>query len=122
MNIKELYYKPPKDKCFEELKQACIRFWSSFPEFHLWDEKQEQLEREYIQSKIDEIKDLKNEGSNFVSMVQMIHPISREVIARLLSVETRHAVSIRLYGWEDGWDEGSNLNDPFNILNVENHR
>ena len=112
----KLFYTPPKDKCFEELKSLCIRFWNTWPELHLWDERQEQLHLEYIQSKIDKIKDLKNEGSNFVSMVQMIHQNSREVLAKALSLETRNEISMRLYGWEK-----ENEFDPFNIWNINNN-
>jgi hypothetical protein len=112
----KLFYTPPKDEYFEELKKICIRFWRTFPQFHMWNEKQEQLEIEYAQSKINEIKDLKNEGSNFVSMVQMIHQNSREVLAKSLSLETRNEISMRLYGWEK-----ENEFDPFNIWNVKNN-
>ena len=111
----ELFYNPPKDEYFEELKSLCIRFWKCFPEFSLLDEKQEQLEREYANSKIDQIKNLKNEGSNFVMMVQMIHQNSREVLAKCLSLETRNEISMRLYGFDD------NEFDPFNIWNVKNN-
>ena len=45
MDTVELFYTPPKDECFEELKSLCIRFWDTFPGFVLWDEKQEQLTR-----------------------------------------------------------------------------
>jgi hypothetical protein len=112
----KLFYTPPKDESFEELREICIRFWRSFTLPHMWDERQEQLEIEYVQSKINEIKDLKNEGSNFVSMVQMIHQNSREVLAKSLSLETRNEISMRLYGWEK-----ENEFDPFNIWNIDNN-
>jgi len=111
----ELFYTPPKDEYFEELRTLCIRFWEVFPEFTMWNEKQERLEREYTQSKIDWIKSLKNEGANFISMVQMIHQNSRQVLAKHLSLETRNEISMRLYGFED------NEFDPFNIWKVENN-
>jgi hypothetical protein len=111
----ELFYTPPKDEYFEELKSLCIRFWLAFPEFSMWDEKQEQLEREYAQSKIDLINSLKNEGSNFVTMVQMIHQNSRQVLSKCLSLETRNEISMRLYGFDD------NEFDPFNIWNIQNN-
>lgn len=112
----ELFYKPPKDEYFEELKSLCIRFWEVFPEDSLLNEEQIKLEREYSNSKINKIKDLKNEGSNFVSMVQMIHQNSREVLAKFLSLETRNEISMRLYGWEK-----ENEFDPFNIWKLENN-
>ena len=112
----ELFYVPPKDECFEELKSLCIRFWGCFPQFHMWDERQEELEREYAREKIDRIKNLKNEGSNFINMVQMIHQNSREILAKNLSLETRNEISMRLYGWEK-----ENEFDPFNIWNIKNN-
>ena len=112
----KLFYIPPKDECFEELKSLCIRFWNTFTLPHMWDERQEELEIEYVQSKINEIKDLKNEGSNFISMVQMIHQNSREVLAKSLSLETRNEISMRLYGWEK-----ENEFDAFNIWNINNN-
>ena len=100
----ELFYKPPKDECFEELKTICIRFWRTFDEV------------EFVEEKINRIKDLKNEGCNFVMMVQMIHPVAREVVSKALSLETRNAISMRLYGWEK-----ENSLDPFNIWNIDNN-
>jgi hypothetical protein len=103
MTTVELFYKPPKDECFEELRTICIRFWRSFDEV------------EYVEDKINRIKDLTNEGCNFVMMIQMIHPTSRILIAKLLSLETRNEISMRLYGWKT-----ENKFDFFNIWNIEN--
>jgi hypothetical protein len=111
----ELFYTPPKDEYFEELRTLCIRFWEVFPELTMWNEKQERMEKEYAQSKIDLIKNLKNEGANFISMVQMIHQNSRQVLAKHLSLETRNEISMRLYGFEN------NEFDPFNIWNIDNN-
>lgn len=113
----ELFYTPPKNEYFEELKSLCIRFWEVFPEYTLWNEEQNRLELEYAKSKIDQIKKLKNEGANFVSMVQMIHQNSRQILARNLSLETRNEISMRLYGWDK-----ENEFDPFNIWNSENNK
>jgi len=112
----KLFYKPPKDECFEELKSLCIRFWNVFPGFAVWDEEHHKLQREYAKSKIDEIKDLKNEGSNFVMMVQMIHQNSREHLSKFLPLETRNEISMRIYGWEK-----ENEFDPFSIWKIENN-
>jgi hypothetical protein len=115
-NSVNLFYTPPKDECFEELKLLCIRFWEVFPEDVLLNEQQYKLECEYAQSKINQIKNLENKGSNFVSMVQMIHQNSREIISKFLSLETRNEISMRLYGWEK-----ENEFDPFNIWKIENN-
>lgn len=112
----DLFYTPPKDEHFNELKSLCLRFWEVFPEIDLWNEKQTQLEIEYAKSKIEHIQGLTNTGPNFVSMIQMIHPITRKVLAPHLSLETRNEISMRLYGWGKE-DE----HDPFNIWNIENN-
>ncbi len=109
----ELFYRPPKDEYFEELKNLCLRFWEVYEEFPMYTEEGQRLMDEYRQSKIDQIKDLKNEGCNFVSMVQMVHQNSREILARHLSLETRNAISMRLYGPDNEFD-------PFNIWNIKN--
>ncbi len=111
----ELFYTPPKDEYFEELKSLCILFWEVHDYFEMYSEEGKRLMEEYKQSKINEIKVLKNEGSNFVSMIQMIHQNSRQVLAKHLSLETRNEISMRLYGFEN------NEFDPFNIWKVENN-
>lgn len=111
----ELYYKPPKDEYFEELKRLCIRFWEVFDDGIMpYDERSEKMLKEYRLSKINKIKDLQNEGCNFSIMVQMIHQNSRKILAKHLSLETRNEISMRLYGFND------NEFDPFNIWNPEN--
>ena len=101
----KLFYTPPREESFNELKEACIKFWNTFDD-----------EFGYATEKIDRIKDLPNDGPNFVMMVQMIHPVAREVISKLLSLETRNEISMRLYGWEKE-DEF----DFFNIWNIDNN-
>lgn len=111
----ELFYTPPKDKYFEELRSLCIRFWDVFTTSNNYESEQFRLEMEYSQEKIKRIKSLKNEGANFISMVQMIHQNSRVIIAKSLSLETRNEISMRLYGFEDSEF------DPFNIWDVKNN-
>jgi hypothetical protein len=101
----KLFYTPPREESFNELREVCIRFWNTFDD-----------KFGYATEKIDRIKDLPNDGPNFVMMVQMIHPVAREVISKLLSLETRNEISMRLYGWEKE-DEF----DFFNIWNIDNN-
>jgi hypothetical protein len=49
-------------------------------------------------------------------MIQMIHAVSREFIAKALSLETRNEISMRLHGWEK-----ENEFDFFNIWNINNN-
>jgi hypothetical protein len=106
MTSEELFYTPPKDEYFNELKKICIRFW----EVNFEDE------TDYLKEKVNRLLSLKNEGANFSYMVQMIHPISRKVIAKSLSLETRNEISMRIHGW--GEDDKF---DPFNIWDIENN-
>jgi len=110
----ELFYKPPKDKYFEELKSLCIRFWEVFPEDTFYDNKRLKLEKEYANEKIEQIRNLKNESCNFVSMVQMIHQNYRYILSNLLSLETRNEISMRLYEREE-----ENEFDTFNIWKIK---
>lgn len=102
------FYTTPSDKCFEELRNVCIRFWK------LYRDVTNEVDDKYINEKIDRIKNLSNNGPNFVSMVQMIHQNYRVVIAKALSYETRLQVSLRLYGFD------SSEFDPFDVFNIEN--
>ena len=81
----ELYTTPPKQKYFDELKLVCIRYWNTFDDTF-----------GYATEKINEIKDLENVGSNFMTMVKMIHPLSWELLVTGLSKETRVHISLRL--------------------------
>jgi len=91
----EYFYTPPKDSQFEELRGVCIKFWELFNDEH-----------EYSTDKINHLKTLTNQGASFISMVQMIHPLSRVLIANKLSLRTRFEISKRLYGpgSEDEYD------------------
>lgn len=118
----ELFNKPPKDKCFEELKDLCIRFWSVFtylqPGYKTWSYNQIELEQEYCDKKRIEVEKLTNEGSNFIGMVQGIHQNYRILLARSLSLETRNEISMRLYAWNKDNEEL----DPFDVWNTENNK
>ena len=114
----ELFYTPPKDEYFEELRSICIRFWNalhhSSVKYHHETAKHD-LSMKYTEEKIARIQNLKNEGANFIYMVQMIHQNARQVLAKGLSLETRNEISMRLYGFDD------NEFDPFNIWNTKNN-
>jgi hypothetical protein len=95
----KIYYKPPKQECFDDLKSACIRYFKTFDN-----------DFGYADEKIKTLESLENVGGNFMTMVKMFHPLAWEVIAELLTLETRVHISARL---EDG---GHSLEtDFFNI-------
>ena len=81
----EYYYKQPKQEYFDELKSACIKFWKAFDD-----------QFGYATEKINQIKDLENNYSNYMMMVKMFHQLNWEILAEMLSLETRNDISIRL--------------------------
>ena len=50
----------------------------------------------YATEKINSIKDLENNSTNYIRMVKMFHQLNWEVLAELLSLEVRNDISIRL--------------------------
>ena len=97
-----LYYKSPKDKYFDELKSACIKYWGTFDDTF-----------GYATEKINQVKSFENNDGNFMVMVKMFHPLAWELIAKLLSLETRNHISIRLEAGGDSLEA-----DFFNIWGV----
>jgi hypothetical protein len=95
----KLYYKSPKDDYFEELRSVCIRYWSTFDDTF-----------GYATEKINQVKSFENNDGNFMTMVKMIHPLAWEVIAEVLSYETRQHISLRLEAGGDSLEA-----DFFNI-------
>lgn len=84
MNTK-LYYTPPPDDQFDELKAAAIGLWSTMGS-----------EPSYPKEKIGRIKDLANVSDNFMYMVAMFDVFNQAKLAERLSKETREAVRERL--------------------------
>lgn len=85
------YYRQPRQEYFDELKSACIKFWGLFDD-----------QFGYATEKIDSIKDLENNATNYMMMIKMIHPLSWEILAELLSRKTRYDIHIRLNAGFDG--------------------
>ena len=83
MNI--LYYTPPTDEQFNELKERAIEIWSTMGD-----------EPSYSQDKIGRIKDIKNVGDNFMYMVAMYDQYNQRKLASKLTKATREAVAERI--------------------------
>ncbi len=82
----KLYYVPPPEKQFEELKEKCIEIW----------EKPEYLPGGYSKEKTSQIKRMKNIKDNFMYMVAMLDDPQQTELANNLSLKTRIAVRDRL--------------------------
>jgi len=84
--MSELYYTPPKDKQFNELKKKAIEIWSEYDNTY-----------GYADEKIGRIKDIKNIEDNFMYMVSMFDICNQKKLADKLSEETRQAVKVRMF-------------------------
>jgi len=83
--MENLYYIPPADGLFDELKAKSIEIWSGMGS-----------EPSYSQEKIGRIKDIKNVGDNFMYMVAMFDRFNQAKLADKLSPEARKAVRERM--------------------------
>ena len=81
----KLYYTPPTDEQFNELREKAIEVWSTMGD-----------EPSYSQDKIGRIKDIKNVGDNFMYMVAMFDQNNQQKLSDKLENETRGAVAERI--------------------------
>lgn len=80
-----LYYTPPPDEQFEELKAKAIAIWQGYDN-----------EFGYVDEKVNKIKDIENISDNFMYMVAMFDLPNQYKLSAVLSVKTRKAVARRL--------------------------
>ncbi len=85
MNEAKLYYTPPTDEQFNELKEKAIEIWAPMGD-----------EPSYAKEKIGRIKDIKNVEDNFMYMVAMFDIHNQRKLADKLSDGTRKAVRERM--------------------------
>lgn len=81
----KLYYTPPIEGLFNELKEKAIEIWNTYDNDY-----------GYVDEKVNKIKDLKNIGDNFMYMVSMFDISNQSRLSSKLSPETRKAVSDRI--------------------------
>lgn len=81
-----LYYVPPPDNCFEDMKRACLDVWGKY----------KNSPGDYYKEKTARIPDMENVGDNFMYLFAMFDfPNQRQVIS-LLESETIEEVRKRL--------------------------
>lgn len=85
--METLFYKPPSDEHFEEVRQFSIRM---------------RQESKFNQDKIDFLNSLDNVGSNFIMMVQKLDMVNQARLAHEISNECSVAIYERLIS--GGWD------------------
>ena len=80
-----LYYTPPPDGIFNELKVAAIMLWGTYDN-----------EFGYVDKKVGRIEEMENVKDDFMAIVAMFDIVNQAKLAQLLSDETRLAVRERL--------------------------
>jgi septation ring formation regulator EzrA len=84
----ELYYTPPKDEIFNEVKEKAIELWREIDT--------DNDKYGYATSKIDRIKDIANIKDNFMYMVAMFSDNNHILLANKLSNEARKEIRKRM--------------------------
>lgn len=62
----ELYYTPPSDRMFQEIKREAIKIWETYDNTY-----------GYVDEKVGRIKNLKNVEDNYMYMVSMFDPMNQ---------------------------------------------
>ncbi len=88
MDQAKLYYTPPPNEQFEEVRKAAMELWM--------DVDSDNDEFGYATGKINRIKDIKNVGDNFMYIVAMFDEDNQTILASMLSPETRAAIRDRM--------------------------
>jgi hypothetical protein len=83
--MKRLYYTPPDERMFNELKASAIQLWTAI----------ERNEGD-AEDKLTQIQGMQNIEDNFMYIVAMFDEGNREKLADMLSGKTRKAVSLRM--------------------------
>ena len=83
--MSKLYYTPPEDSQFEELKEKAIEIWNTFDN-----------EFGYVDEKVNAIKGITNVKDNFMYIVDMFDIENQAKLRYKLSAETRLAVRERM--------------------------
>jgi hypothetical protein len=83
--MSKLYYTPPLQKLFDEVKNKCMEVWNTYDDTY-----------GYASEKIGRIKDLKNVSDNFMYMVAMFDMDNQKRLAKLLSEEAKKAIAERI--------------------------
>lgn len=88
MNDARLYYTPPEDKLFDEVKRVAMELWTKVdPDGNRYG---------YTTEKHNRIKDIGNIQDNFMYMVAMFDHHNQRMLADHLSPEARTAIRERM--------------------------
>lgn len=93
MNSAKLYYTPPSDECFENMKQCAIQVWKNYDD-----------EYGYATGKINRIKDISNIEDNFMYILAMFDIVNQRKMGRLLEEKTKEEARARMIdGGQPAW-------------------
>lgn len=81
----ELYYTPPSDEIFAEVKKAAIEIWETYDNTY-----------GYVDEKVGRIKDIGNVGDNVMYIVAMFDLSNQAKLGAKLSEEAKEAVRARM--------------------------
>ena len=85
MKKDDLYYEPPSNQVFEEMKRLAIEIWNTYSD-----------EFGYRSEKVDKIKDLENAGDNFMYIFAMFDHINQSKLIASASSELKKEILDRL--------------------------
>lgn len=83
--MNQLYYTPPDNEYFEDMRLNAIRIWETYDNTY-----------GYSQDKIDRIKTIGNIDDNFMYMVAMFDRNNQKRLAKMINRDTLKAVNERL--------------------------
>jgi hypothetical protein len=88
MNEAKLYYTPPADEQFNEIREKAIELWKEIDT--------DNDKYGYASEKIVRIKDIANVGDNFMYIFAMFHPVKRRKLISRLSSPTVDSIRERI--------------------------
>ncbi len=83
--MSKLYYTPPTEEQFNELKKEAIEIWNTYGN-----------EYGYVDEKVNSIKNITNVQDNFMYMVAMFDVTNQRKLADRINDETKLAIRERM--------------------------
>lgn len=81
----DLYYTPPSEEIFDEVKAKAILLWQTYDD-----------QFGYATKKVDRIKDLANVSDNVMHIVAMFDTPNQRKLSQILSLEAKRAIGERI--------------------------
>lgn len=80
-----IYYTPPPNGCFNELKKEAIKLWKTHDNTY-----------GYVDEKVERIERIQNVSDNFMYIVAMFDNNHHTKLAQLLTEDTRKEIRVRM--------------------------